>query len=283
MNVSNQEGFSRGNLAAMNASQMTNTALITGGTGAIGKAIASQIAFRRDYEVVLLCRNPHKAELAVSEIRSSSGNDKVSYAVVDLSLRSSIESFAAGWRRPVRVLVNNAVIAPPSRKETREGIELQFATNVLGYYWLTRALEEQLAQAAPARVVNVASYWAGDLDLSDLEFKRRRYDQHQAYRQSKQANRMLTAAFAERLKPHHVSSNACHSGDVNSALSNALGFGGHETPDEGARTPVWLATDPSVQGITGKYFEQCREVHCRFAEDRERVAALDEACRRYLD
>ena len=262
---------------------MNSIALITGATGAIGKAIACQIAAKQDYEVVLLCRNLHKAERAVSEIQRRTGNGKVSCEQVDLSRRASIEAFATRWRRPIHVLINNAAIAPPLREETPEGIELQFATNVLGYYWLTRALEPQLIESAPGRVVNVASYWAGDLDLDDLEFKSRGYDQHQAYRQSKQANRMLTVAFAERLKLHGVAVNACHSGDVNSALSNALGFGGHETPEQGARTPVWLATDPSLQGITGKYFEQCREVRCRFAESREQVTALDEACRRYLE
>ena len=260
---------------------MTFVALITGATGAIGNAIACQIASREDYEVVLLCRNPHKAERAVSAIKSRTCNDKVSYAVVDLSLRASIDAFASAWRKPVHVLVNNAAIAPLTRQETREGIELQFATNVLGYYWLTRALEPQLIRSAPGRVVNVASYWAGDLDVGDLEFKRRRYDQHQAYRQSKQANRMLTAALAERLRPHRVTVNACHSGDVNSTLSNALGFGGHEPPDQGARTPVWLATDPGMQTVTGKYFEHSREVRCRYAEHSAQVAALDTACGRY--
>jgi retinol dehydrogenase-13 len=261
---------------------MNHVALITGATGAIGKAIACQISARQDYEVVLLCRNPHKAERTLSEIRRVTGNGKVSCELVDLSRRTSIEAFAARWSRPVHVLVNNAAIAPPLREETPEGIELQFATNVLGYYWLTLALEPKLVESAPGRVVNFASYWAGDLDLHDLEFKRRPYDQHQAYRQSKQANRMLTVAFAERLKTHGVTVNACHSGDVNSTLSNALGFGGHETPEQGARTPVWLATDPAGQANTGKYFEHCREVRCRFGENKGHISALDEACRRYL-
>lgn len=261
----------------------TVTTLVTGGTGAIGKAIAIAMASRKAHEVVLLCRNPHKAGQTVGEIKRITGSEQVSYALVDLSLRDSINAFAATWRKPVQVLVNNAVIAPPSREETSEGIEMQFATNVLGYYWLTRALEPWLVEAAPARVVNVASYWAGDLDLHDLEFKRRRYDQHQAYRQSKQANRMLTVAFAGRLEPRGVAVNACHSGDVNSSLSNALGFGGHETPEQGARTPVWLATDPAGQAASGKYFEHCREVRCRFGENREQVALLYEACGRYWD
>jgi NAD(P)-dependent dehydrogenase (short-subunit alcohol dehydrogenase family) len=265
----------------MNANTMSRVALVTGATGAIGFAIANQIALMRGFEVVLLCRNEAKAKFAVGAIQAATGNRLVTYALVDLSRQASVNAFASACNRPVHLLVNDAAIAPPLREETPEGIEMQFATNVLGYYWLTKVLEDRLIQAAPARVVNVASYWAGDLDLGDLEFKRRRYDQHQAYRQSKQANRMLTVAFAERLQARGVTVNACHSGDVNSTLSNALGFGGHETPDLGAKTPVWLATASEMEGVTGKYFEQCKEARCPFSGNRGQIAALDEACQHY--
>ena len=266
---------------AVNEDPTLRIALVTGATGAIGGAIARQLAMLGNFEVVLLSRNPQKAGQLVTNIKAATGNDNVSWAAVDLSRRASIEAFAAEWKKPVHVLINNAAIAPHSREETPEGIELQFATNVLGYYWLTQALELQLVSSAPARVVNVASYWAGDLDLHDLEFRRRRYDQHQAYRQSKQANRMLTVAFAERLKPLGVTVNACHSGDVPSTLSHSLGFGGHETPEQGARTPVLLATGPECQTSSGQYFEHGRQVRCRFAENRDEISALEAACRGY--
>jgi NAD(P)-dependent dehydrogenase (short-subunit alcohol dehydrogenase family) len=215
------------------------------------------------------------------EIIQATGNGRVRYEIVDVSRQLSIQALAERWQGPLHVLVNNAAITPRSRQETPEGIELQFATNVLGYFWMIQAFGEILKQSAPARVVNVASYWAGDLDLRDLEFKRRRYNNNIAYRQSKQANRMLSVALAERLKPYQVSVNACHPGNVNSALSNNLGFGGHESPDKGARTPVWLATDPSGQQQTGKYFSDLGEVRCRFGEDKAGVEALYQACLRY--
>jgi len=129
--------------------------------------------------------------------------------------------------------------------------------------------------------VNVASYWAGDLDLDDLEFRRRPYNNNTAYRQSKQANRMLTVAFAERFREHGVTFNACHPGDVNSSLSRDLGFGGHETSQQGARTPAWLATDAIGQEETGKYFENMQMRRCRFGEDSDAVNALYEACMAY--
>lgn len=265
----------------IDAETSPTVALITGAGGAIGLAIARRIAARPGHRAVLLCRDERKAERAVRAIRDSLGQADVSYVLADLASLASIRALADTWRGPLHVLVNNAAIVPRERETTEEGIERQFAVNVLGYCRLTRALTPVLIESAPARIVNVASYWAGDLDLDDLEFVRRGYDRHGAYRQSKQANRMLTVACAERLAPCGVTVDACHPGDVSSALSDALGFGGHETPDEGADTPVWLALDRAPSGTTGKYFEHRREVRCRYGEDRARVAALDEICARY--
>jgi retinol dehydrogenase-12 len=256
-------------------------AIVTGATGAIGKAIAQGVAGKDGYEVVLVARDENKAQRTARDIVQATGNGRVRYELVDVSRRASIQALAKRWRSPLHVLVNNAAVTPRRHYKTLEGIELQFATNVLGYVWMTQAFTEHLRRSAPARVVNVASYWAGDLDLDDLEFKRRRYRNNTAYRQSKQANRMLTVAFAERLKPYGISVNACHPGDVNSALSNNLGFGGTETPEQGARTPVWLATNPIGQQETGKYFEHMHEVRCRFGEDKTGVERLYEACLSY--
>lgn len=256
-------------------------ALVTGATGAIGKAIAMAIARQPGYRVVLLCRSPQKAEQAVSELIERTGNRQVSFETVDVSSRASIEAVARRLQDPVHVLVNNAAITPRRRAETSEGIELQFATNVLGYFWMMQAFTEHLRAAAPSRVVNVASYWAGGLDLDDLEFKSRPYDNDAAYRQSKQADRMLTVAFAGRLAGQGIAVNACHPGDVSSNLSHDLGFGGHESPADGARTPAWLATDDIGQRETGKYFEHMQMQRCRFGEDSEGVEALYQACLGY--
>ena len=260
---------------------MNHVILITGATGAIGKAIARQLAEINTHEVVLACRHEEKARQAVAEIQRATGNATVRYELVDVSRHSSVQALVERWRGPLHILINNAAASPRQRQETPEGIEMQFATNVLGYFWTMHLFGDQLKASAPARVINVASYWAGDLDLSDLEFKRRRYNNGTAYRQSKQANRMLTVAFASRLKPYGITVNVCHPGDVNSRLSNDLGFGGQTTPDEGADTPVWLATDPVGQCETGKYFEQRRAVRCRFGEDMASVEALYAACLAY--
>lgn len=255
--------------------------LLSGATGAIGKAIALQIAAKSAYRLVLLCRDEYRARAAVRDIQHRVANQNVSYELVDLSNRGSIQSLARRWQEPVQVLINNAAVTPRRRRETDEGIELQFATNVLGYFWMIQAFDQYLQAGAPARVVNVASYWAGDLDLDDLEFRRRHYDNNRAYRQSKQADRMLTVAFAERLKQKGVTVNACHPGDVNSRLSGDLGFGGYESPQQGARTPVLLATTAIGQQQTGGYFEHMRRQHCRFSEDCDAIEALYTACLSY--
>jgi NAD(P)-dependent dehydrogenase (short-subunit alcohol dehydrogenase family) len=199
---------------------------------------------------------------------------------VDLSRRASIDAFARTFQGPLHALVNNAAECPRAREETPEGIERQLATNVLGYLWMTLALEEALTQAAPSRVVLVASYWAGGLELDDLEFRRRRYDNDSAYRQSKQANRMLAVSLAERLLPRGIWVGSCHPGDVSSKLSHALGFGGSETAEEGADTPAWLVTaqDP---GPSGSYFAGRRPEACSFARDLAKVAALYQALLAY--
>jgi NAD(P)-dependent dehydrogenase (short-subunit alcohol dehydrogenase family) len=206
-------------------------------------------------------RNEEKAQQAVSEIKAATGNGCVSCELVGVSSYSSM--------------------TPRRRQEAPEGIELQFATNVLGYFWMTCEFTGRLRASAPGRVVNVASNSAGDLDLDDLEFERRQYSNTTAYRQSKQAKRMLTVALAERLAPDNVSVNACHPGNVNSKLSNDLGFGCHETPDEGARTPAWLATSPVGQEKTGRCFARMREQKDRFSLDKAAIEELYQICLAY--
>lgn len=264
----------------MPSNKFTKIALLTGATGAIGSAIARQLAAQGTH-LVIVARDRRKADKTVKRVIQASGNPHVRYDLADLSRRSEIEALAARWHGPLHLLVNNAAVTPPTRQETPEGIELQFATNVLGYFWMTRFFHPILKVNAPARIVDVASYWAGGLDLSDLEFKRRRYSNGAAYRQSKQANRMLVAAWAPRLAPDGIAINACHPGDVKSTLSNNLGFGGSQTPDQGADTPVWLATGEAGGKDSGRYFESRRAARCPFSQDRAAVDTLFEACMKY--
>ena len=257
------------------------TVLVTGGTGAIGKAIAKRIAQKPGYEVIIVARNPQKAKETVEYLERTTGNKHIGYVLADLSRKQEIKKLAASWDRPLHILINDAGVTPRRREETPEGIEMQWATNVLGYYRMMKYFIPHLKKGAPARIVNVASYWAGDLDLDDPEFKIRHYNNNTAYRQSKQADRMLTVAFADILKSHNITVNACHPGDVRSKLSSDLGFGGHESPEEGADTPVWLATSQEVEGMTGKYFEHRHLTNCPFGRNKKEVKKLYELCARY--
>lgn len=256
------------------------TAIVTGATGAIGRAIAWQIA-SRGYRVVITAKDEAKAQQVLKQIIEISSNENVKYEMVDLSRKNSIVEFRKRWDGPLHLLVNNAAATPRRKKLTPEGIEMQWATNVLGYFWMIEQFKDLLEENSPSRIVNVASYWAGDLDFNDLEFKNRYYNNDTAYRQSKQADRMLTVVFSERLKSNGITVNACHPGDVNSKLSNNLGYGGHESPDQGADTPSWTATSPDLEGVTGKYFEHKRESNCRFGQDTQGVEKLFEICKNY--
>jgi len=255
-------------------------AIITGAYGAIGKAIAKGVA-EAGYDVTLVGRDEAALEACRGELTEQTGNRRISHAAVDLSDKDQIRAFAGTWDGPLHLLINNAVTAPRTRTETPGGIELQFATNVLGYFWMTRYFSEHMKGADDARIVNVASYWAGGLDINDLEFTRRPYDNDTVYRQCKQANRMLTVAFAERLKEHGIAVLAAHPGDVRSKLSNNLGHGGWESPEEGADTPLYCALDPDLKGVTGKYFAHRREEPCSFSGNRNEVEQLYAACAKY--
>ncbi len=257
------------------------TAIVTGAYGAIGKAIAAGIAQNPEFKVIMLGRDPLRLKAAVEDVKKQTGNPDVAEGLLDLSLKRNIEIFSKSISEPVHILVNNASTTPRQRLETEDGTEMQWAVNVLAYFYMIRAFTPHLEQAGSARIVNVASYWAGDMDLNDPEFKRRRYHNDTAYRQSKQADRMLARSFSELLFDHNISVNACHPGDVNSKLSNNLGYGGHETPAQGADTPVWLAISNEVDGFTGKYFEHRRETSCSFMRDTEGVKNLFELCGSY--
>ena len=253
------------------------TAIVTGAYGAIGRAIATGIA-RAGYRTVLIGRDRELLEKACSDISLITGNQDVEFAVIDLGLKEEILSYARRWQGSLDLLVNNHATAPRQRRETPEGVEVQWAVNVMGYFHLTRSLSSCMEGTEDPRIVFVAIYWAGELDMTDPEFTRRPYDNDTAYRQAKQANRMLSTAFASRLAEKGITVNACHPGDVNSKLSNAFGFGGSETPEEGAATPLFLALSPTLKGVSGHYYEHLREARCRFSEDTKAVDRLFRLC-----
>lgn len=253
------------------------TAIVTGAYGVIGKEIVKGL-LREGLDVHLVGRD--LARLADLESDLESIDHKLKAHAVDLSSKKQIFELGQEIKSSIDVLINNAATAPVHRMENSEGVETQWSTNVLGYYWMISAFEAHLLKSKQPRVINVASYWAGGLDLADPEFKERRYNNDTAYRQSKQADRMLSYGLAEKYNGR-ISINACHPGDANSKLSNDLGFGGSESAVQAASTPLYLALTEAGVESTGCYFEHHRESACRFKEQKSEIAALMELCESY--
>jgi NAD(P)-dependent dehydrogenase (short-subunit alcohol dehydrogenase family) len=256
--------------------------LVTGANTGIGFEIARGLA-RGGFRVALACRDPVKGEAARKIIASETRDPDVELLIVDLASQSSIRSAAQEFSQKhevLDVLVNNAGTSSAKRRESPDGIELTFATNVLGYHLLTGQLLELLRRAPAARVINTASTMAYGLELDDVNFARRRYDASAAYAQSKQADRMLTWALARRLEGTSITANALHPGVVNTALLRAMapGFSGI-TPAEGADTAIWLATNPGVAGVSGRFWVRRRETPCEF-RGRDNEEALWSLCDR---
>lgn len=256
--------------------------LLTGATGQIGEAIAQKIASFPNYHLTLLGRDESKCIALQTRLQSVTNNPNIDYAIVDLSLYSSVKSFAQQYKnsgKRLDVLINNAAVVSPELQKTGEGIELQWAVNVMSYFWMIRELKDVLISSAPSRVVNVASNYAGSMDLNDLQFQRRKYNANTVYQQSKQANRMISAAFAEELKNHQVSVNACHPGVVTSPLLSNLGMkSGYDSAGKGAETPVMLATEDIGQTYTGKYYSYLKESKCNYSENKDQVKQLFNYC-----
>ena len=254
-------------------------AMVTGSNTGIGKEIARGIA-RTGARVVLACRDEEKGHAALDEIAEETDNHQLDVMTVDLSCRASIRQLARDFHERhsrLHILVNNAGIYPDSRELSAEGVEMTWATNVVAYHLLTTLLLDVIRASAPARIVNIASHFAGNLDLDDPQFESRAFNGSLAYRQSKQANRMLSWELAKRLEGTGVTVNVEHPGPVDTELprsqSGPLGwflragfrlFG--RSPRVGADTAVWLATAPELEGVTGKYWFRRREVPCKFRD-----------------
>jgi NAD(P)-dependent dehydrogenase (short-subunit alcohol dehydrogenase family) len=247
------------------------TILVTGATDGIGKATAIALA-TEGAKVVILARNEAKGRAATAEIRAAARTPDASLAdfiVADLSSQQEVRRAAAEYKSRygrLDVLVNNAGVLATERHQTKDGLEETFAVNHLGYFLLVQELLDLLKASAPARIVNVSSesHRHAKMVWDDLQFANRRYEPWRAYGQSKLANILFTYELARRLTGSGVTANALHPGVV--ATGFAQTYGGPTallvrlahpflaTPAEGARTSVFLASSPEVDGVTGRYF-----------------------------
>jgi NAD(P)-dependent dehydrogenase (short-subunit alcohol dehydrogenase family) len=254
------------------------TAVLTGPTSGIGKQIAIGLA-GLEVNLVLGCRDAVAGKELAQSLRQANKALAIDVLQVDLASRKSIEEFARQVleQHPrVDMLINNAAVSLGSQPwaKNAEGIELTFATNVLGYFLTCRLLLPRLRESAPARIVNVASTFASDLDLDDLQFERRPFEGMKAYAQSKACDRLLTWALARRLEGSGVTANAMAPGLIADTglyrhtppevIARLRERGGGRTASTGADTAVWLATSPEVAGVTAKLFENRKEIPCSF-------------------
>jgi NAD(P)-dependent dehydrogenase (short-subunit alcohol dehydrogenase family) len=269
------------------------TAIVTGANSGIGKQIAENLAGLGAH-VVMACRNEERGQVALDDIATRVGADELELMLLDQSSQASVRDFAAAFasrRGRLDILVNNAGIYPSTRELTEEGIENTWATNVMGYFLLTRLLQEQLVASAPARVVFVASKLAGGLDMNDLQWEQRKFGGIKAYKQSKQANRMISHVFAEKLAGTGVSVNAVHPGGINTGIGRnhkgvygfflRLAFKTQKPVTEGADTATYLAASPDVASETGGYWWDRAKRDCEF-RDMEQCHELWRRCEAML-
>jgi len=237
--------------------------LVTGANSGIGYESALALA-DLGAEVVLLCRSRERGEAAAARIREQTGNARVSVEELDISRLASVRSAAARLRkRPVDVLIHNAGMLPDERIETDDGLELTFATHVVGPFLLTHLLRTALEKSSDARVIWVSSggMYTRRLNPRDPNWKKREYDGVIAYAETKRAQVVLSELWAEELRGSSVVVNSMHPGwvdtpSVKTSLPTFYRFTQAllRTPAEGADTAVWLAASPRTRQWTRCFF-----------------------------
>jgi retinol dehydrogenase-14 len=252
------------------------TALVTGGTSGIGKA--SAVAFAAmGANVVIVGRNLERGEAALRDIKGQSHSDSVELMLADLSVQGEVRRLADQFlerHERLDVLANNAGLVQSRRTETADGIETTLAVNHLAPFLLTNLLLDRLKESAPSRVITVSSEAErmGNIDFDDIQ-SRQKYKGFAAYGKTKLANIMFTYELAERLKGTFVTANCLHPGAVgtnfgkNNAGPMALFFRLAKpfmrSPERGADTLIWLASSTDVDGVSGKYFSDRKEIEAK--------------------
>jgi NAD(P)-dependent dehydrogenase (short-subunit alcohol dehydrogenase family) len=247
------------------------TAVVTGASSGIGIETARALA-SAGASVTLAVRNASFGERVAESLRDSTGNSRVGVGQIDLSDLSSVAAFVRAWSGPLDILVNNAgVMAVPELTMSPNGHELQFASNHLGHFALAVGLHSALASAGNARVVSVSS--AGHLRspviFDDIDYAFRDYDPFGAYGQSKTANVLFAVEASRRWADDGITANAVMPGaiftrlgryvDAKAASAAMQRQHSVKSVEQGAATSVLLAASPLLDGIGGRYFEDCNE------------------------
>jgi NAD(P)-dependent dehydrogenase (short-subunit alcohol dehydrogenase family) len=265
-------------------------AIVTGSASGIGVETARALA-QAGAAVTLAVRNIAAGAAVAEELKHTTRNPHVSVGTLDLSDLTSVQAFVNAWSGPLDILVNNAgVMAIPQRQLSAQGHEMQFATNHLGHFALALCLHDALAAPHHARIVAVSSvgHIDGDVDFDDIDFAQRPYNPWLAYGQSKTANVLFVVEAAKRWASDGIVANALNPGrigsthlgryldqvPVRSAQSGPASIGvSVKNIEQGAATSTLLAASPLVEGVTGRYFEDCKEAEPHQPSIRRGVAA----------
>jgi NAD(P)-dependent dehydrogenase (short-subunit alcohol dehydrogenase family) len=250
-------------------------AIVTGASSGIGVETARALV-DAGAAVTLAVRNTESGERVAAAIRGGTANGAVTVGALDLSDLASVRSFVAAWNGPLDILVNNAgVMAIQELTLSASGHEMQFATNHLGHFALSLGLHDSLAAAGTARIVSVSSggHLRSPVVFDDIDYAFRDYDPFGAYGQSKTANVLFAVEATRRWASEGIFANALMPGGIATPLQRHLpahyaeqaleAFRAAGTDfksvEQGAATSVLLAASPLVEGVGGRYFEDCNE------------------------
>ncbi|WP_434094900.1 SDR family NAD(P)-dependent oxidoreductase [Streptomyces hyaluromycini] len=242
-------------------------ALVTGASSGLGAETARVLA-SRGAEVTLAVRDTAAGERVAKDIGSATGGEALRVARLDLADPASVAAFTAAWHGPLDLLVNNAGVMACPEQYTPQGWELQFATNHLGHFALAAGLHGALAAAEAARIVVVSStgHQRSPVVLDDLHFGFRAYEPWAAYAQSKTANVLFAVEATRRWAADGITANALMPGAVVTNLQRHIGGSSGrvaadqmKTVEQGAATSVLLAVSPLLDGVGGRYFNDCNE------------------------
>ena len=247
--------------------------LITGATEGVGKQTAIQLA-AKGFSIVMMVRNKTKAERTKAEILKSTPGAMVDYIIVDLTsfkqIRAGAKQFNDKYPK-LDVLINNAGLMYPDKKITGDGFELCFQTNHLSHFLLTDLVLDKLKLSKQGRIINLSSegHKMGKFDPDNFNAEKG-YSSIAQYCFTKLCNLYFTYSLAEKLKGTGITVNAVHPGVVRSGFGSDLDKGWLKpifaisrlfmiSNEQGAATSVFLASDPSVAKVTGKYFKNSKE------------------------
>ena len=246
------------------------TFLITGANTGIGLATATGLA-ERGGRVFVACRSAEKGRAAVAGISAETGNDAVAFLPLDLSDLASVRACAdefLGRGEPLHVLINNAGVGG-ARGLTKDGFELTFGINHLGHFALTAALLDRLAASAPARVVTVSSdahYQAPGIDFEAVRRPTASRTGLREYAVSKLGNVLFSQELARRAGERGITTYALHPGVVASDIWRRIPWPIRQlmklrmlSTEQGAATSLYCATAPELAGVSGRFYEDCRE------------------------